>query len=94
MIDIYKEQIRSYAEASKALPGRPHSGTIARWATRGRQGVRLETVTIGGRRYTSLEAIQRFVRQLSGSGTPRTAQSTAARTEHEQVEGQLEAEGL
>jgi hypothetical protein len=34
--------------------------TIFRWYTKGISGVRLETICIGGTRYTSVEALQRF----------------------------------
>jgi Protein of unknown function (DUF1580) len=60
MIDIWTENIRTYSDASKLLPGRPHCATIARWASKGRNGVKLETVVIGGRRFTSLEAVERL----------------------------------
>ena len=66
MIDLQTEQIRLLARASPDVPGRPHASTLIRWAMRGVRGVRLETVVIGGRRFTSLEAIQRFVARLSG----------------------------
>ncbi|MEQ8763208.1 MAG: DUF1580 domain-containing protein [Planctomycetota bacterium] len=46
---------------------RPHLATVYRWTTRGLQGIVLESVQIGGKRYTSLEAIQRFIERLSSS---------------------------
>lgn len=54
--------------AAAKLPGRPHVSTLWRWATHGvgPDRRRLETVLIGGRRYTSLEALERFVASLSG----------------------------
>ena len=48
------------SEAARSLPGRPHVSTLHRWRIRGVQGVKLETVRIGGRRFTSLEALERF----------------------------------
>ncbi|TWT47184.1 DUF1580 domain-containing protein [Botrimarina hoheduenensis] len=47
--------------------------TVWRWAQRGAKGVRLETFSVGGRRYTTQEAFRRFV-----SGTTRAAQGTEA----------------
>jgi hypothetical protein len=44
----------------------PHAETVSRWARKGCRGVRLETVMLGGRRYSSAEAVNRFISQLSG----------------------------
>jgi len=56
-----KEKLLSVSEAVKIIPGRPHLSTVWRWISNGVGGVRLETVQIGGRRYTSIEAIERFI---------------------------------
>ena len=56
-----KEKLLSVNEAAKVIPGRPHLSTVWRWISYGVGGVRLETVQIGGRRYTSFEAIERFI---------------------------------
>ena len=50
--------------------------TIYRWVNRGRVGVKLETVIVGGQRYTSLEALQRFDESIAKS----TAQPTQNRS--------------
>jgi hypothetical protein len=66
MIDLRSEELVALAEAGRHVPGRPHLSTIFRWAQKGvRGGVRLETVVVGGRRFTSVEAICRFVAALS-----------------------------
>lgn len=59
-INIVDEEILSLAQATKMLPGRPHLSSIFRWMSRGVRGVRLESVLVGGRRYTSREALERF----------------------------------
>lgn len=61
MIDITKETPLSLAQAAKALPGRPHLSTVWRFATRGVRGVRLNSFMSGGRRFTSVEEIHRFI---------------------------------
>jgi hypothetical protein len=61
MTNSLNESHITLAEAARLLPGRPHSSTLARWALRGVKGVRLETVKVGGRRFTSREAIERFI---------------------------------
>jgi hypothetical protein len=95
MIDVFRENIRSYSEAGQVVPGRPHASTFARWATRGRNGVRLETVVIGGRRYTALEALQRFFSRLSGGVAAEPPPQPASRARpDDSVERQLRAEGL
>jgi hypothetical protein len=60
-IDLEHESLISLAAAAKILPGRPSIPTLWRWRSRGVGGVRLETVVIGGRRYTSHEAIAKFI---------------------------------
>ena len=82
MIDIATEQVISLTEATKRLPGRPHLSTIWRWFARGVRGQKLETVIVGGRRYTSVEAIDRFVAATSaapGTSTPTPPRDRARR---------------
>jgi hypothetical protein len=40
---------------------RPNISTLHRWATRGVRGIKLETVAVGHVRYTSIEAVRRFL---------------------------------
>ena len=65
MIDIHGETLVTLTQASGLLPARPHLATIYRWMLRGVRGVTLETCMIGGKRYTSHEALQRFSDSLS-----------------------------
>ena len=46
---------------SDYVPGRPHISTVWRWINRGIRGHRLETMHVGGRRYTTEQAITRFL---------------------------------
>lgn len=46
--------------------------TVWRWAQRGARGAKLETFAVGGRRYTSREAHERFVRGCSAAIQPPT----------------------
>jgi hypothetical protein len=59
-IDISSEALLSLNDAAKSLPGRPHISTLHRWRLRGVRGIRLETALLGGRRFTSVEALERF----------------------------------
>ena len=67
-IDVNRERLLTVSAASKSLPERRHTATIWRWFHRGCRGVRLESVLIGGRRYTSKEALQRFIANTSQEG--------------------------
>lgn len=54
---------------SKTLPCSPHRSTVYKWYKHGvdvgGRIVRLETVRIGRRRYTTLEAFHRFISQTN-----------------------------
>jgi hypothetical protein len=65
MLDRFSEHLRLLTQAPRDLPGRPHISTLVRWWRRGVRGVKLETILIGGRRYTSLEALTRFFDRLT-----------------------------
>lgn len=65
MIDVTSDSIMTLSQAARQLPDRLHVSTLHRWANRGIRGVRLEVVRLGGRVYTSAEALQRFAQQLS-----------------------------
>ena len=65
MVDIQSEEILSLSQAARSLPGRPHLSTIHRWRLRGIRGVKLETILVGGRRYTSREALERFSERIT-----------------------------
>lgn len=53
---------------------RPHFAQIERWRTRGVRGVVLPTVLIGGRRYTTRDALQWFAAAVNAAdAAPRKA---------------------
>ncbi len=97
-IDLSSEHLLSLAEAAKTLPGRPHSSTIWRWHSRGVRGIRLETVVIGGRRFTSRESLERFARRTTAAadGLPASANpaSEASSESLAQVEAELDSVGI
>ncbi len=65
---LLSEQIVTFSEAAKALPKlngkRPHPSTLWRWARKGCRGVKLEVRRLGGRFVTSMEALERFSKEL------------------------------
>jgi hypothetical protein len=75
-VDISCEHLLTLPEAAASLPGRPNVSTVHRWRLRGVRGVRLESCRIGGRRYTSVEALCRFAAKTTavadGETEPRT----------------------
>jgi hypothetical protein len=61
MFDLLNETVITFAQAGREVPGEVHRGTISRWARIGVRGIRLESVIIGGRTVTSVEALYRFL---------------------------------
>ena len=60
--NVIAEELISIAQAGKHIPGRGVSrSVIERWIRKGVKGRILETVKIGKARYTSREAIMRFI---------------------------------
>lgn len=89
MIDLQKEAILSLKDSCDCFPGRDHVhiSTVQRWRLRGVRGVRLEVVRVGGKTFTTREAISRFIAAqnqdtsapLTLSPNQRQRQSDAAR---------------
>ncbi|MBP7746959.1 MAG: DUF1580 domain-containing protein [Phycisphaerae bacterium] len=68
MIDPATEQLFLLTEAPAIInPSHPpHIATIWRWAIGGlKGGVRLESIKVGGQRFTSREAIRRFLVRIN-----------------------------
>lgn len=80
-IDVANETIITLGEACRAVPPKGVStATMARWIQRGVKGARLATIVIGGRRFTSREAIARFIAEQNAGESPTPAISPAQRT--------------
>ena len=84
-MSISHETLVSGGKARRAFPRVPSEATYWRWLLTGVRGVKLESMKIGGRRYTSLEAIERFLTALNtdarsdNKSTPQTARVEAAK---------------
>jgi len=63
---IALDEALPFADAARIIPGRPSRMTLHRWTHRGLRGVRLETLLIANRRYTSRQAIERFIAATNG----------------------------
>src|SRR6478752_3969008 len=93
MIDPFSEAVLSLNNAARLLPARSdgkkvHLSTTYRWTTIGCRGVILESIQIGGTRYTSKEALTRFFRKLSQTASSRDAEPAveAQRRRQEAIE--------
>ena len=97
-IDIHVEKLVSFPdEAETYMPNRVHRSTWHRWRLRGIRGVKLETILIGGKRYTSLEALQRFVDQTTAAADGLTCNRSGKPPESTSLrnaESELTREGL
>ena len=102
MIDLSNETVLSFSDAAKRLPRRragkrPHVATLYRWATRGCQGVKLETIRVGGTLCTSAEALQRFCERLSNPDESSDVAGYGSRSRQRQIaqaEHELEQAGI
>lgn len=73
MADLLDEDLVPFAKGIRSLPGRPHISTGYRFISeRGCRGVVLETILVGGRRYTSRQALRRFVAAVTVSADRRS----------------------
>lgn len=77
--EILGESLIDLTEATTRLPIKCSRATIERWVRCGVRGVRLETVLIGHRRFTSTEAIRRFLIGQQHT-VPETATSEAKKS--------------
>lgn len=71
-IDATKEDLVSFNDARCAFPGRDRLSlaTLHRWRLHGVRGTKLETILIGNRRFTSKQAIARFIANQNSPEEP------------------------
>jgi len=89
--DLLNEQRITLAQAAKKCGVNP--STCWRWTLNGVRGVKLETFSIGAKRYTTEEALERFIHastaaaanepMASVSRTPKQRERAIARAEAE-----------
>ncbi len=97
MIEIYQEHMLKISQAVRELPGRPSVATLWRWINCGVRGQKLETVLIGGIRFTSREALQRFVEATTAAADGRPAPSRTSKQRAaaiKRAEKELDAAGI
>lgn len=95
MIDIHTEEIVQLSRCSPLVPTRPHVSTLMRWAFRGLQGHKLETIKIGGKVCTSREALQRFFERCNSPSEPASVRTSRRRRDDlAQADRELSKEGI
>ena len=95
-INVLADSRLSFSAAAR------HAGvslpTIWRWALRGVRGAVLESACLGGKRYTSLEALEHFAAATTSAalGTPPPASRTTAQRQRDiaAAERDLAAAGI
>jgi hypothetical protein len=80
-------------KAAKPLPKPPSPACLWRWHARGIRGVRLETVVVGGRRYTTAAAWCEFVTKLTANAAA-DGRLAAVHTRSDDLTQKLRAERL
>jgi len=60
---------------------RPHLSTCLRWCSRGSAGIKLESQVLGGRRYTTIAAVAKYVEAVTAkkSNCPAPVQAATPR---------------
>ncbi|EGF29887.1 protein containing DUF1580 [Rhodopirellula baltica WH47] len=64
-LKLLAEELIQFKEVPPLLQKRVHTSTAWRWANRGINGIKLETVKVGGKRLTSVQAVTRFLKRTS-----------------------------
>lgn len=80
---LASENLLTFNDLSKALPivggKRIHQSTLWRWALRGCRGVRLETLRLGARYMSSVEAVHRYGERVAEASAATIAERDAQR---------------
>ena len=85
--DLLTESLLTVSEAAESLPAingkKPSAKTVYAWVevglVVGSVRVKLESIKVGGRRVTSVEALQRFIEATSGVQSPQPIRTPAKR---------------
>ena len=99
-LDLKRDTVFSLRDVPAHLPRfqgqkKVHTSTVFRWAQRGTAGRRLETWRLGGRRVTTLRALQEFIKPF-GPDAEQPARQASPKCDREanEVETALAREGF
>lgn len=93
-MEVLEQDLMSFAEACKKLPGRPNLATLWRWRTAGVRGVKLATVLIGGRRMVSRSMLNAFFDEVTAAGEGSVNPNIGPPLDHRRQLAEKEAEEL
>ena len=63
-----KEKLLPLVDAVEEATGRrPHLSTCIRWCSRGRRGIRLSSIVLGGRRLTTISHVEHFIELVTAA---------------------------
>lgn len=95
MINHDTEELIPLELAAQRVPGRPAISTLYRWSFKGVRGTVLETLVIGNRRWTSIEAISRFIAAMNApKGKAPQMTENQRQKQNEAAKRRLEAAGV
>jgi len=94
-IDLSAETPLTIAEAAAIIPGSPSLASVWRWVLKGVRGNQLESLMIAGRRFTTHEAIDRFItRSNQAAPSSQSVVNATRRREIAAAEAACEAAGI
>ena len=98
MIDVTSETLILPTEVTKVLPKqkgkKTNLSTIYRWMQTGVSGVRLEYVCVGGTRFTSKQALNRFFQRITIAKGGSVGPVTVSTSTTMQANKELDAAGF
>jgi len=80
---LLEETLISLTEACRCFPGGCSRPALERWMRKGSRGKVLESILVCGRRKTSKEAVDRFIRAQLQTGHEQSARKRAGLSEKE-----------
>jgi hypothetical protein len=93
-IDFETERLVPLRDVAKLFPGQSGRGvsmaTLWRWTIHGRKGIRLEAVSVGGRKYTTHAAVKRWLDRCNSIPPV----EPLLKGEESRLSAELDAEGL
>jgi hypothetical protein len=84
-VSMVSSNLISLREAANSIPSRPHINSVRRWILKGARGKKLDAKQVGGRWFTTHEAVQEFVDAPANVISPGRQLSASQREASEQA---------
>jgi hypothetical protein len=94
MINALERKFIPLGKAGRLISTNPSTATLYRWALKGVDGVRLESYLVGGRRFTTAEALASFVNRASECRPPGAPPATSRQAEASRASAAERAEAI